>query len=161
MNEKIASQEVTEKIELKMLTADNASDYFKLIDDNRRYFGNFNNLDQDKYQSVQEVENSLKSADKIRYGVYQGDNLVGTINLQNIAEQEGGVEIGYLVAEKYIGRNIATRALMKLMRYAKNNFRYLVADAHVDNIASQRVLEKAGFKKVSKQGNKYYFRKDL
>ncbi len=90
MNEKIADQEVTEKIELKMLTANNASDYFKLIDNNREYFGNFNNLDQSKYHSVQEVKDSLRSADKIRYGVYQGDNLVGTINLQNIAEQERG-----------------------------------------------------------------------
>lgn len=50
---------------------------------------------------------------------------------------------------------------MELVRYAKNNFRYLVADAHIDNIASQRVLEKAGFKKVGKQGDKYYFRRDL
>ena len=90
MSEKIVRQEVTEKIELKMLTTSNASDYFRLIDNNRKYFGNFNNLDQSKYQSVQEVEASLKSADKIRYGIYCGDNLVGTINLQNIAEQEGG-----------------------------------------------------------------------
>jgi len=163
MNEQISGQEqIKQKVELKTLSVHDAENYFKLIDDNREYFGNFDNLDPNKYQNVKEVVEVLNSSDKIRHGIYRGGDLIGTINLQGIARQKDKTaEIGYLVAEKCAGQGIATEALLRLIGDVHGKFKFLIADAHINNIASQKVLEKAGFEKIGIKGDKYYFKKVL
>lgn len=57
-------------------------------------------------------------------------------------------EIGYALAANYWGQGVATRALKKVLSSVFKDMPYLVrlqALVDVDNKASQRVLEKAGF----------------
>ena len=59
-----------------------------------------------------------------------------------------GAEVGYWLGEPFWGKGIATAALQALTAYAFAEFPYLVrlfAMTYEDNLASQRVLEKAGF----------------
>ena len=65
--------------------------------------------------------------------------LLGSIELQ-------GNTIGYWVARDAWGRGIATRALKLLCGWARE--RPLRLTTHPDNVASQRVAEKAGFRRV-------------
>ena len=63
----------------------------------------------------------------------------------------GGSDVGYWVAPWARGRGVATRALRLAVRHA---FGTLGADAleletHLDNVASQRVAEAAGFTRVA------------
>ncbi len=55
--------------------------------------------------------------------------------------------IGYWVAPEARGRGVATRALVLLSRWAvtEGNIERLELTTHPENIASQRVAEKAGF----------------
>ena len=73
--------------------------------------------------------------------------VVGRFNLYDVAD--GTAEVGYRVAEQVAGRGVATSTLRTLCRLASEyGLRTLTAKTTNDNVASQRVLEKAGFVSV-------------
>lgn len=62
----------------------------------------------------------------------------------------GEIHIGYGVAPQRQGRGLATRAVTELLAWARDDarVRYVSADTGIDNIASQRVLERNGFTRI-------------
>ena len=71
--------------------------------------------------------------------------VVGRFNLYDLVD--GGADVGYRVAERVSGRGLATAALRTLCRVAGEEYglRRLKAGTSTENVASQRVLAKAGF----------------
>ncbi|GGC77137.1 GNAT family N-acetyltransferase [Vreelandella lutescens] len=76
--------------------------------------------------------------------------IIGRANLRNI--QGGDAKAGYRIAQSACGRGIAQMALKQLMNEARcvYGLTQLAAVVAVDNVASQRVLEKAGFRIVKR-----------
>jgi [ribosomal protein S5]-alanine N-acetyltransferase len=74
--------------------------------------------------------------------------IVGRFNLYDI-EGRAAV-VGYRVAEQAAGNGVATAALRQLCRLAEERYdlRTLNAAVNDENVASRRVLEKAGFVSV-------------
>jgi RimJ/RimL family protein N-acetyltransferase len=79
--------------------------------------------------------------------ILDGEEAVGLISLKAPADANGTVEIGYGIAESRWGCGTATAALaLALKELARDpRIRTVTAETAVDNIASQRVLEKNGF----------------
>lgn len=81
------------------------------------------------------------------YYVLVGDDgsVLGRFNL--IVVEPGVAEVGYRVAEQVAGRGVATAMVRELCRLAlvRHGLRLLKAAASHQNVASQRVLAKAGF----------------
>ena len=72
--------------------------------------------------------------------------LVGAVN---VSPHDGGDSIGYWIAREHWGRGIATRAVgLMLGEFAR---RPLYATAAGNNLPSIRVLEKSGFRLVSRR----------
>ena len=145
------SQERLTEIKLKQMSINDAGAYFKLINDNRDYFANFNNLPINKYINLEEVEKTLlKNNDKIIFGIYLEKKLIGTINITPLTRPTRIkiALIGYLIAKKYAGKGNGTKALLQLDKLIAKKYDRFMATTHPNNIASQRVLEKAGFEKV-------------
>lgn len=73
------------------------------------------------------------------------DALVGAISLDRVAEGNG--QIGYWVAREARGRGVATRALRLVARWglAGCGFARVQLLTEPENVASQRVAERAGF----------------
>jgi ribosomal-protein-alanine N-acetyltransferase len=71
--------------------------------------------------------------------------VMGRFNLFDIADSTAVV--GYRVAQSVAGRGVATSALRELCEVAREEYglRILRAATSHQNVASQRVLEKAGF----------------
>jgi Acetyltransferases, including N-acetylases of ribosomal proteins len=71
----------------------------------------------------------------------------GHVQLVNIAPPLGQAMVGYSVAARYRGRGFATRAVRLLTdwAFAATPLARLVAGTAVENTASQRVLQKAGY----------------
>jgi ribosomal-protein-alanine N-acetyltransferase len=71
--------------------------------------------------------------------------VVGRFNLYRVEDRSA--EVGYRVAKNVAGRGVATSALRELRRLAVEQYglEMLRAATSNENVASQRVLEKAGF----------------
>ena len=81
----------------------------------------------------------------------RSDELLGAIEIR---PQEGS--IGYWVAAWARGRGVATRALRLLCDWCEKRPLHLVTHPH--NPASQRVAEKAGFRRVGVEPHEPHFR---
>ena len=57
------------------------------------------------------------------------------------------IELGYLLARKFWGKGLATEAAGACLRYGFENldFREIIAMTDLENVASQKILEKIGF----------------
>jgi len=79
----------------------------------------------------------------------EGGAVIGRFNLYDIAD--GSATVGYRVAEGVCGQGVATSGLRALCDIARENFGLvtLTAVTSTENVASQRVLLKAGFAYVA------------
>jgi len=95
------------------------------------------------------VESSLKQTRPIHFGFRRPDNfLIGGIGLQlGSGTAAHRAEIGYWLAKDYRGRGLATAAVRVMVRHAFQDLglRRIEATSASRNLASHRVLEKAGF----------------
>ncbi|GAB3939679.1 GNAT family N-acetyltransferase [Micromonospora vulcania] len=67
---------------------------------------------------------------------------------------DGCVEIGYGLAESARGHGYAAEALVALLKIAtEHGLSRVVADTTGDNVASQRTLERAGFRRTDTNGD--------
>jgi ribosomal-protein-alanine N-acetyltransferase len=80
--------------------------------------------------------------------VDEDGRVVGRFNLYDLAD--GSAEVGYRVAASVAGSGVATSAVLELCRIARDDHALteLTAEASDANVASHRVLEKAGFVRV-------------
>jgi RimJ/RimL family protein N-acetyltransferase len=72
---------------------------------------------------------------------------IGTIGFYRPPDEQGQVTIGYGLVEQYRGKGLGTEALRALIGYCRDQagVTSILADTDLDNGASQRVLDKAGF----------------
>ena len=76
---------------------------------------------------------------------------VGSLSISNVVRGPfQSANLGYWVAEQVNGRGVATRAVTEACRWAFEDGRLhrLEAGTLIDNVASQRVLEKNGFQRI-------------
>lgn len=79
------------------------------------------------------------------------DVIVGTIRAYDYKDDD--IEVGFSVVRGWQGRGLATAALKKVLEYLTENegIPCVTAWCAAENVGSQRVLEKAGMKLVSKE----------
>ncbi len=89
----------------------------------------------------------LNCAAEFRFFIQFQDKIVGTIGLKNISDMMLYGEIGYGVGEAFQGIGLGTSGLKLFAEkiFAETKLRKIIAYVAADNLASQRVLEKAGF----------------
>ncbi len=85
--------------------------------------------------------------------------VIGGIGFFGPPDETGTVGLGYGVAPEAEGRGYATEALRALLHhgFADARVRRVLADTAHDNVASQRVLEKAGLRRISSDENLHYY----
>ena len=87
---------------------------------------------------------------------------IGGIGFFGAPGPDGVVELGYGLVEPMRGLGLATEALLAAIKIATTYGALLVkADTAVDNIASQRILTKAGFLETSRSSLDIYFALEL
>jgi ribosomal-protein-alanine N-acetyltransferase len=137
--------------ELQRLRTDHAAAVLDFEVTNRAYFAESINDRGDAFFADFAEEHRALLADQesgdFAFHVLVDDNgtIVGRFNLFDITDSTAVV--GYRVAQHVAGRGVATSALRELIRVAREQYglRKLRAATSDENVASQRVLEKAGF----------------
>jgi [ribosomal protein S5]-alanine N-acetyltransferase len=89
----------------------------------------------------------------------ESEELIGEISL-HVDNQENIAQLGYWVGEPFWGKGIATEATETILRFGfeKLDLAMTFAECSVENIASQRVLQKNGMKKCSITGGVVQYR---
>jgi ribosomal-protein-alanine N-acetyltransferase len=153
--------------ELQRLRADHAPALLDFELANRVYFAeSISDRGDDFYEHFAERHRALlaeQQAGVCAYYVLVADDgkVVGRFNLYDLTD--GTARVGYRVAERVAGRGVATSALQNLCRIAgeQHGLQTLGAATSNDNVASQKVLTKAGFVSTGpaevggRQGSRY------
>lgn len=100
------------------------------------------------------VEN--KAEDFVRLGIEWDGRLVGYADL---VIQDAGAEIGIAIGESSSwGKGIGSRAVRAMIDYARDTFGIttFLAETHLSNERSRRMLDRLGFQEISRDGNEMY-----
>ena len=141
-------------LELQRLRSDHAAAVLAFELANRAYFAvSITDRGDEFYEQFPERHRALLAQQDAGVCVFHvlidaDGSIVGRFNLYDLVD--GTARVGYRVAEQVTGRGVATSTLRKLCRLAAEQYRLrtLRAETSNENVASQRVLEKAGFTSV-------------
>ncbi|MFA1821929.1 GNAT family N-acetyltransferase [Virgibacillus oceani] len=145
-------------IEIEKLKATDFEDLFEFELENRAYFEELVWGRGDDYYHFETFINKNKalldeqSQDLSHFYLMKNKDgfIVGRINLIDIDKTLGLGHIGYRVGKSYTGKGIAKKALQLLLKtVSKQGITQILAKTLTNNIASQKILEKSGFKHVS------------
>jgi [ribosomal protein S5]-alanine N-acetyltransferase len=138
---------------IRPLTTDDAGELAALLAANRRFLAPYEPERPDEFFTPAGQRERLAVApdDSWRFAILDGDAIAGTIALTNVVRgplQSGNV--GYWVAEDRNGRGLARAAVGELLLFAfgEAGLHRVDAGALVDNVRSQRVLERNGFERI-------------
>jgi [ribosomal protein S5]-alanine N-acetyltransferase len=137
--------------ELQRLRADHGPAILAFELANRAYFAaSISDRGDEFYDRFTEQHNALLAEQETgtcAFHVLVGEDgsILGTFNLRDI--EDGTAELGYRVAQRAAGRGVATATVRELSQLAAARYglRRLRAKTTRDNVASQKVLAKAGF----------------
>ena len=140
--------------ELQRLSADHAPAVLDFELANRAYFAaSINDRGDEFYDQFAERHNAMLAEQEAGTCAFyvlvdEHGSVLGRFNLYDI--QDGTANLGYRVAEHVAGRGVATAAVRELSRLAaaRHGLRTLKAATSHENVASQKVLAKAGFAPV-------------
>ncbi len=85
---------------------------------------------------------------------------IGGIMVKGLPNKDGEVVIGYYTLTEYQGNGYMTEAVSNLKNWllSQPNVRFVIADTEKDNIASHKVLEKAGANMYQETEELYFWR---
>lgn len=142
----------TKRLILRTWTLDDAPELFEICGDAEvmRYIGTGK-----PYETIEQADEFLhwatayqKENGFCRWAVLHKEKLeiIGSCGFARPHGTEE-IELGYLLARKFWGKGLATEATGACLNYGfgKFGFREIIALTDLENVASQRVLEKIGF----------------
>jgi ribosomal-protein-alanine N-acetyltransferase len=135
---------------IRPLTVDDAPELARILAANRRALAPFQPELPDDFWTVAGQRERIRLADCL-YAILDAEALAGTIGLSNLARGPfQSATVGYWVDDAKRGRGVATEAVCAMadLAFGKLGLHRLEAACLVDNIASQRVLEKSGFVRI-------------
>lgn len=126
-----------------------------------------NNLDKNMMRVYNiKIQNIERDADNILFYTYweiilkSEKRLIGEIGFKGIPNGLGQIEIGYGIEEGYRNKGFTTEAVIKLMEWVFHQdiipVKYVTACTNKENIASQKVLLKAGMR-ITNEDDKYFY----
>lgn len=158
--ERLELSTLDEGVLLLEFIPNDARPLFELIDQNRGHLNQWDDETAAKYPDFESALRSItnpKDPARIRFGIWFDGILAGTINLTPTSGYTA--EIGYWIGSEFCGRGLATIATCTMVEYARR-LMYIdrvVANARKENIASQRVLLKAGMTETHRDETHVYF----
>ncbi|AJC96874.1 GNAT family N-acetyltransferase [Staphylococcus hyicus] len=142
------------RFSLVKLDMSRAYEVFEVVKQEREHLREF--LDWIDYvQSIEDEVKFLKEALRLEaenqsrlYFIYEENQLVGAVDLHKIDTINNQGEVGYWLSQHVTGQGVMTKAVKLLCDIAFNELMLnrLEIRAQKENIASQRVAEKAGFR---------------
>jgi ribosomal-protein-alanine N-acetyltransferase len=136
---------------IRPLTADDAGELTALLVENRAFLAPFEPPRDERFYTVAGQAERLEREDKHGFAILDGGRIAGIVALSNVVRGPlQSANLGYWVAERSNGKGFATQAVAELIpiAFGELGLHRLEAGTLVDNVGSQRVLEKNGFERI-------------
>ena len=104
---------------------------------------------EEQHKFFERLKRASELEEHFTYGVFLNDEVIGFLNDVEIKDDE--IEVGYFISSKHWGNGYATEALKAAIEALfVIGFKHVVAGYFIENLASARVMEKAGMHKIDK-----------
>jgi ribosomal-protein-alanine N-acetyltransferase len=143
---------------IRPLERGDAPELAALLARNRAFLAPFEPQRSDRFFTLPGQEARLDEIEERRrtgtgdvYAILDADEIAGTISLSNLVRGAfQSANVGYWVDRERNGRGLASLALEAIVAeaFGRIGLHRLEAGTLVDNVASQRVLEKNGFSRI-------------
>ncbi len=141
-------------LHLVQVQPDHADSMFEYVDYPREYTGKWfpwverTKSAEDSLAYINLMLASRNEGSEYGYGIELQGKLVGHASLRHLTTGEEEPEIGYWIASDVSGRGIMTKVADRLTKFGLDTLGldHIIIRARPDNIASNRVAEKAGYK---------------
>lgn len=148
LSRRIILKSVNDSILLKQLVPEDAEAYFNLVDSDREHLSQHGDVTAEKYPTPEAVRESIVhpiNPNKYRFGIWDGDAMVGSDNLT--LEVANSAELGSWVAKKYTGNRYAGRARSLLINFAFDQLHLdqVFCEITIGNEPSRKSVERSGF----------------
>ncbi|MDM5250803.1 MULTISPECIES: GNAT family N-acetyltransferase [unclassified Lysinibacillus] len=104
---------------------------------------------------------NMDRKDFIRLGIEYEKRLIGYVDLAEI--QNSRAEIGIAIGESQLwGKGIGTTVTRMFINYAFEKFSItkFYSETHETNYRSRKMMDKLGFKEISRNGSEFYLNKE-
>ena len=148
----------TPRLVLRAFTEQDVDSMYRILNQDGvlRYFPTTDPPSRDRVKKM--ILGLLRHWEDREYGLWAVESssdgtLMGRCGLQHLPET-GEVEVDFILGKPYWGQGFATEAGRASVRYGfeKLGVENIVGIAHVENKASQRVLEKLGMTLIEQRG---------
>jgi ribosomal-protein-alanine N-acetyltransferase len=119
--------------------------------ENRAFLAPFEPVRDERFFTIAGQREMIENDGSEAFAILADDRIAGTVTMSNIVFGPfQSANLGYWVAERLSGRGLATGAVGDVLEIAFGEFglHRLQAAALVENVPSQRVLEKNGFEPI-------------
>lgn len=102
------------------------------------------------FQKCYANNNVVKMRIMLAVTLKEDGKMIGMVGIGPKPEVDDDVEIAYFISEEYASKGYITEAAKAMTEWALNNteVEYLIAIVELDNPASNRIVEKCGFKRL-------------
>ena len=151
----------TARLRLRRLSFDDVYDYYERLGSDgevSKYM--LFEPHQDIGETLALIEEALVRYEEenfYRWGIENGDGLIGVIELLHFDEESESCSFAYMLGKQWWGQGYATEAVLEVFRFAAEELgvKKLTADHMAPNAASGAVMRKAGMVQVGVIPGKY------
>ena len=136
---------------IRPLTSEDAGELSALLVENREFLAPFQPVRGERFFTTEGQRERLEEDGSKAFAILAGNRIAGTVTMSNIVPGPfQSANLGYWVAERLTGRGLATSAVGEVVEIAfgELGLHRLEAATLVDNVPSQRVLEKNSFEPI-------------
>jgi [ribosomal protein S5]-alanine N-acetyltransferase len=136
---------------LRALTSEDADELAALLVENREFLAPFEPVRAKAFFTAAGQRERIENGESQPFAILDGDRIAGTVTISNVVHGPfQSANLGYWVAERFSGRGLATSAVRDVLpiAFGELGLHRLEAATLVDNLASQRVLERNAFDRI-------------
>jgi [ribosomal protein S5]-alanine N-acetyltransferase len=136
---------------IRPLTAEDAGELAALLLENRDFLAPLEPVRDERFFTADGQRDRIEDETSRAFAILDGERIAGTVTMSNIVYGPfRSANLGYWVTEALNGRGLATRAVGEAIdvAFSELGLHRLEAATLVDNVASQRVLQKNGFEQI-------------
>jgi ribosomal-protein-alanine N-acetyltransferase len=138
-------------VAIRPIEPEDAAELVPLVVENRTFLAPFEPDREERFFTIDGQREWIENDGIRAFAILDGNRIAGTVTLSNIVRGPlQSANLGFWVAERLSGRGLATRAVGEAadIAFGELGLHRLEAGTLVDNVPSQRVLEKNGFERI-------------